>query len=288
MKIHHISYATSEYFFSQRLNSFSAKFFGKVQNNICYSYADLDPSFVSLNKSILSKKRGAGYWIWKPYIVSKQLSKIDYGDYLLYTDSSLFILKPINKLIELMLSRNIDVLIFNLKHIEKVYTKSEIFYYLDCIDDRFLETEQRLATYFILKKTEKTIKFINEWLNLSQIHNLIDDTLDPSFPILSVDFKENRHDQSIFSMLSKKYGYDSFYDPGSNFRNRDITSRYSYFIPRIFYCHRLKDSQLSYIYLFKIYVLETIKSQTFVQDIITFIKSKEKLNDIRHFIRWTR
>ena len=44
-----------------------------------YSFKDLDDDFVAKNKELLSKPRGAGYWVWKPYIILKTLKMIPRG-----------------------------------------------------------------------------------------------------------------------------------------------------------------------------------------------------------------
>lgn len=56
----------------------------------------------------------------------------------------------------------------------------------------------------MLKKTQKTIQIIQEWLEVFYKHfELIDDSPSriPNLP----EFRENRHDQSVWSVLNKKY-----------------------------------------------------------------------------------
>jgi len=67
--------------------------------------------------------------------------------------------------------------------------------------------------FFICKKTRD---LVNEWYSVACKYNLIDDS--PSIKPNAEGFKEHRHDQSIFSLLTKKYGifsstslYDSMY-----------------------------------------------------------------------------
>lgn len=57
----------------------------------------------------------------------------------------------------------------------------------------------------ILKKYNKTVFLFNELYNIiSNNYNLIDDS--PSILNNDISFIENRHDQSVFSLLRKKYG----------------------------------------------------------------------------------
>jgi hypothetical protein len=67
-----------------------------------------------------------------------------------------------------------------------------------------------MATSFILKKCDHTLKIINEWYNFSCIYNLLDDS---ESNIKNDDsFIEHRHDQSIFSLIRKKYGTEIIQD----------------------------------------------------------------------------
>ena len=43
--------------------------------------------------SNLHKKRGYGYWIWKPYLIKKIFNEIEYGDIVNYLDIGCHILK---------------------------------------------------------------------------------------------------------------------------------------------------------------------------------------------------
>ncbi len=40
-----------------------------VHHSIMFNEKCYDPIFYSLNKHILEQQRGAGYWLWKPYII---------------------------------------------------------------------------------------------------------------------------------------------------------------------------------------------------------------------------
>jgi hypothetical protein len=52
-----------------------------------FSETDIDEVFFTNIYSPLRKKRGGGYWIWKPYFVKKVLDEIPVGDILFYCDA---------------------------------------------------------------------------------------------------------------------------------------------------------------------------------------------------------
>ena len=66
-----------------------------------------------------------------------------------------------------------------------------------------------MGRLFFLKKTETSINFLNEWIEVFEKRfDLIDDTT--SKTLNHKDFIENRHDQSVYSLLCKKYNLQSF------------------------------------------------------------------------------
>ena len=64
-----------------------------------YRKEHLDDAFVAKNKKILDQKRGAGYWLWKPYVVLKTLLEVPEGAVMIYLDSGVEIVRPLGSLI---------------------------------------------------------------------------------------------------------------------------------------------------------------------------------------------
>lgn len=153
--------------------------------------------------------RGFGYWCWRPYIILESLKKIEYNDILFYADIGCHFNK---KYIEKMKSYIEDVKKYDLLAIElseladKKYIKADLFDYFNVLDNKNItDSNTRCATCIIMKKTDKNIELINDWLKVFKYNfHLADDT--PSIIENFKDFIENRHDQSIFSILSKLYG----------------------------------------------------------------------------------
>ena len=84
-----INYANEGFRSWQQLQTKTAYLFGanKVRE---YSAKDIDDDFYTRNKFILDQKRGAGYWLWKPYIIKDAFSTVNDGDYVFYVDSGAF------------------------------------------------------------------------------------------------------------------------------------------------------------------------------------------------------
>ncbi len=79
-KIYVVNYATDGFLNIQAINAKTAMIFGKATDVFSYSFNDINSIFINNNISVFSEKRGAGLWLWKPYILNDALAKIDYGD----------------------------------------------------------------------------------------------------------------------------------------------------------------------------------------------------------------
>ena len=76
--------------------------------------------------------------------------------------------------------------------------------------DAYLNTRQRQAGSIMILNNKKTRELIDNWYTLSSQYHFIDDT--PSIIKNICGFKEHRHDQSIYSLLTKKYNIYSNVD----------------------------------------------------------------------------
>ena len=182
------------------------KMFDKI---IGYTEKNLinDTKFWNKHETFITEnKRGYGYWLWKSYLTKKTMKEMNDNDILVYVDAGCTInlngRKRLLEYFDIVNNSKFGILSFNLDFFEKKWCKMDIINYYDAHD--LLETKQLLAGIFILKKCNHTINLIKEWYNGCCKYNLIDDS--PSNSINDSSFIENRHDQSIFSILRKKIG----------------------------------------------------------------------------------
>ncbi|WP_300753070.1 hypothetical protein [uncultured Brachyspira sp.] len=201
-------------FYSLSLYPSSCRFFSQAcefnifDNILLYNEYNLpkDEKFDKILKDKLkSDIRGFGYWCWKPFIVLKTLEDMENNDILVYADIGCHLSKDgINRFYEYLdMVIEYESICSTLGFKEKQFTKSDIFNYFNVLNDiNITDTFQRPATFFILEKTSSNIEFVRKWLNVFyDDFSLVDDS--PS-KIKNFDgFIENRHDQSIFSVLSK-------------------------------------------------------------------------------------
>lgn len=154
---------------------------------------------------IENNKRGYGYWLWKPFIIKKTMEQMKNGDILLYADCGCEIdIKKKDKLLnDIELVKTQYIIGSYTGHDEQKWNKMDLILKLDANDDEYINTMQRQAGVILFLVCDETRNLVNEWYELSCDYHLIDDS--PSIAPNADIFIEHRHDQSIFSLLTKKY-----------------------------------------------------------------------------------
>lgn len=209
-----INYANAPYKKAQAYCTDTAYKIGKVDKVIEYGPEDIDKSFYQKNETILSMRRGGGLWLWKPYFICKTLQDLNDGDYLIYIDSGCYFINTSQYFIDALGQANQDILCFDLLDMqEKKYTKPDAFELMGLTENRYKETNQRMATVIVCKKTKFTEIFFSEFLKYAQDIQLIYDGEPKKYQEEFPDYICHREDQSIYSLLTKKYGLKGYRDP---------------------------------------------------------------------------
>jgi len=157
---------------------------------------------------IINNKKGYGYWIWKPIIIKNQLEKMSENDILFYLDCGSSIINNNDKLNEYInILKDKEIIVFNNTDYKiKSYIKTNVINEFNITDD-ILETYQIEGGCIILKNSKKTKEFIDEWIKYMIKDNyqlLNDDLLTLS---QNKEFIQNRHDQSILTVLARQKDY---------------------------------------------------------------------------------
>jgi len=159
---------------------------------------------------LLKQPRGAGFWIWKFDIIKQQLTKIANNDILIYLDAGCSInangKARFIEYIEMLNNSNESIISFQMPHNERKYTNKELFNHFNMtINDNNGKSGQFVGGILIMKNTKKMIKIIDECINVLRTDNLLV-TEHYNKNNQCYDFIDNRHDQSILSLVRKKYG----------------------------------------------------------------------------------
>lgn len=210
-KIHLITYGDNKFKKSkQRINNEAiySRWFDTI--NI-YGPEHLSEEFKHEFNDILKKPRGAGYWIWKFDIIKQRLTKLANNDILIYLDAGCSINTKgktrFNEYIELLNNSSESIISFQCKGaIENRYTTKELFHHFNMnVNDNNGNSRQIHATVLIMKNNEKMMKLIDECINVLRTdHLLVTDHYNKMEQCS--EFIDNRHDQSILSLVRKKHG----------------------------------------------------------------------------------
>ena len=159
-----------------------------------------------INNYAKSYSKGYGYWIWKPYIIKEALLTIKENDVLIYIDGRSGLKKtgkPIRWLDNFILENQFDIASWQMIHKEMNWTNGDIIsaFNLDLNSD-LIKTGQLAATFNAWRKNIRSLNFLNEWLSFLLDNREICRDED-SKKLNHKNFIENRHDQSVFSLMIK-------------------------------------------------------------------------------------
>eukprot|EP01135_Chromosphaera_perkinsii_P003870 Nk52_evm6s260 gene=Nk52_evmTU6s260 len=180
-------------------------------------------------KPVLKQRRGGGYWIWKFNVIMQNLKEMKDGDFLVYSDcgNTWFVNEGAKKKMEELLKRvkehknGPNLAGYLIPHLEKVWTSKAVFDAFtespifnpqnktqkELINSAIADTRQIEASRLVLQKTNTTMQFFDNLTKLILTNPLrITDEYNKQGGLPDSGFKENRHDQSFFSVGIKLSG----------------------------------------------------------------------------------
>lgn len=160
--------------------------------------------------------RGAGYWLWKPWLIHKTLQEHAPGDIVVYVDAGSTLRKSPEwkHLFELM--NSYDTLCFQYAETApefarwgnactkiKYWTKKSALIYLDNYfhDTGYRENCKVMGGLLFMKNPDNSL--LREWLDLSLNHpELITDPTEEEMQDQEPGFAYHKHEQSIITALA--------------------------------------------------------------------------------------
>lgn len=184
---------------------------------------DLDAGFRErMGARLDGNPRGYGYWSWKPQIVLQALREMPEGDVLLYVDAGCH-LNPRGRkrLLEYFrLAQEHGIVVFQSRSRDEArkgdasqhfltdgaWCKGDLLDFFGVRGDASVTATGQLGgTAFLVCKTAETLAFFTRFLSVFEGHFELCDDSPSRLPNLP-GFVENRHDQSVFSLLGKEKG----------------------------------------------------------------------------------
>lgn len=211
-KILGINFADKKFRRAQKRNTWSMKYLGQIPEVVEYGPNDIESEFRERHARILSVKRGAGLWLWKPYFVLKALRMLKEGEFLFYCDSGAIVIRDVRHLVRDLEATGQDMMFFALPLLNRQFCKRETFAIMGIPEGEGM-SNQAMATYFLLRKNARTESFISMWLEKCCDERLISpEHFCPEIPEFP-DFVAHREDQSILSLLLFKASISLFKEP---------------------------------------------------------------------------
>lgn len=243
-----INYADDSFKKAQKFNLATAKRWG-ADRTIAYGPEDMDEDFRERNKTILSAKKGNGYYLWKPYFLYKAFrEELQEGDYLIYTDAGSIYVNRIQYLIDCMERDGQEMMTFSLERdmLEKKYNKRDALILMECDSTEYTDTPQSIGGYVILKKTPFVETFLKTDLEYAQDERIISEIPNTLGKGNYPEFIVHRHDQAVWSLMVKKNHLLRYRDPSQygmiNHYEEDVEKRSTF--PQIIDSHRMNVGSL--------------------------------------------
>lgn len=192
---------------SKRVIDSASKF--NFKSKMIFSLNSISQDWVRKYKIILSAKRGRGYFMWKPRVIFEALLKADEDDIVLYLDAGPYIVADPTKL--LSTADCAEIMVWCSPYLEESYTKKRTFEMMNATGLYGKNTTHRTAGIFVIKKSAKTMEFVQRWMSFAEDGISITDPEDKE--VNSHLFNGHRHDQSIVSILTKQLNIACWRDP---------------------------------------------------------------------------
>jgi len=204
---------------------------------------------IQKHKNFLGGK-GYGYWIWKYYLISELMNNTPKNDIILYLDIGCsFNWSSVSRMKEYcdmaaekgslcFYPLNNEFIEYGTPYLEKykvdtphpyysfynpefLWTKADTYYRIFS-DDKHYDTPQTAATLFFLKNSEKNQEIVEEIKKIMSEKNYHYISDAPSQIPNPQYFRDHRHDQSVFSLISKKYNLYTIPDETYHYPNWEI------------------------------------------------------------------
>lgn len=207
--VHFITYGTNQ--FLPLANDIATNAATQFKHATVYSKEDIDNDFREANEYVLSRSRGDGYWLWKPFIINKALKKLKRGDILVYCDARYKLYGDLcSKVKDHFLIHKGSYayvlkdhhFVLNRRYNEVDFSKGDSFARIGVKMKKMTEPLQAWAGFIALRQCNESFNLVSDWIKYGQDPQIITD--DESIADNHENFVENRHDQTVLSLLCKK------------------------------------------------------------------------------------
>ena len=208
MRLHLLTYATSSFARQSKGLADGALALGFDSARVCGPQDIEGTTFHQRNTAILAAPRGAGFWLWKPYLILERVRQLASDECLLYCDAGrtgyyAFTSVP-HRLIALMQKGGKGFLLgCPVPHLGIIrhWTKRDCLELMAATDGPVLDAPL-LMTWSLWTNTPESIAFLEDWLAYTTDPRCLSDWPNELGKPNLAGFREHRFDQSIMSILA--------------------------------------------------------------------------------------
>lgn len=200
MNIHVITYSEGPFKGMERILGARVALNG-FKSFTALNLTDIDEEFRAQNFDTLEMSRGAGYWLWKPYLIIKHLDLLQDGEALLYMDSGI-LPRLVSSDYEALLDRP-SIHLWAIENLDyRDWTYNEVLKKSGAYMGPIFEP-MFIGGAILVLNNSKVREVLRVWLNYCKE----DELLRPdSLPLdLEKSTKVHRHDQSLLNIVVREY-----------------------------------------------------------------------------------
>ncbi len=216
MTVRLIAFATREFFRSAAELEQSAGRFG-VPTTIYTPASPEMRAFARAYPEIARLPRGAGYWLWKPWLIRHALATSAEGDVIIYADAGSCLVSDPAPLVALTDVK--PIVVFGHRAAGEPggsmrrWTKRDCFVLLDADNETFWNAQCCTAGFQVYRNGPEARSFVNEWLTACADPRILTDAPNVMGRDNLPEFLDHRHDQSVLTILALKHGLPEYPDP---------------------------------------------------------------------------
>ncbi len=198
-----ITYADGRDVYFQNRNLLAASAINRGFDFILnYRRDHIDPVYIKQHP-ILQDEVGAGFWLWKPYLLLKTLQNIPNGAIVMYADSGLIIRRPMRQYLIKQFISDKDILAFAynpvMHGVAATVATGDTFVALNCTNESCRNGHHVWAGIIVVRNSKQSRALIQQWLEYCEQNTLLQGKVlkVQNYP----EFTHHQHDEAILSVL---------------------------------------------------------------------------------------
>ncbi len=136
-----------------------------------YQHHLIDPAFLEKHKNVFAKRKGAGYWLWKPWVVMNTLKQIPENAYLIYCDGGFTFEKNPKPFLDLL--KDHDMVVFAYGGPLGSHCKPSALIKTHTNTEAGRKSPALLGGVLFMKNTPTTRHFVGQWLKYCEDDDLL-------------------------------------------------------------------------------------------------------------------